>query len=429
VKKPLSDFYNLLRVLTYLQVISGLPLSSAITKIYHNLSKKTDRCLVKKVPRREFCGIEVTPFKYGAAGAFCVSIDLELSWGKRFTKGSCFAPVFSSISRRNFQYVLAALEKYSIPATWAIVGHLFLVNCEKDPVTKFAHPEMPRPSFHKNRHWEYTKGDWYQHDPCNSLHNAPEWYAADLVSKILCSSIRHEVGTHSFSHIDFSNCDKDLAYAELLKCKEIMRSYNLTPRSLVFPGNLEGQFEVLPKVGIIAFRGPNQDSKLQYPDRLENGLWAIPGSMQLTGRGIEKKLVSKAIRLIDSAIENNAVFHLWFHVHEVDKRMVEKALLPIFDYAKRARNRGVLWIATMEEIANYCEAAANVTGNVVIYDNELRIELKSIEHINRSRFTNPEVSLKVGKRFLKVMINGKPIEAFELHSKDDSFVVTLPLKD
>ena len=34
-------------------------------------------------------------------------------------------------------------------------------------------------------HWNFTKGDWYDYDPYSDFKNSPEWYAPDLIEKIL----------------------------------------------------------------------------------------------------------------------------------------------------------------------------------------------------------------------------------------------------
>src|SRR5258706_4985083 len=146
------------------------------------------------------------------------------------------------------------LDRYSIPITWATVGHLFLESCKRSG-SGLAHAEMPRPKV--NDRWN---GDWYMHDPCSDVRQDPLWYAPDLVQQIVDAKTRHEIGTHTFSHINFSTrCStSDLVHEEIHACAEAMRPFGGTPRSLVFPHNIMGYpyLPLLPADGIVAVRHP-----------------------------------------------------------------------------------------------------------------------------------------------------------------------------
>src|SRR2546426_1072920 len=87
----------------------------------------------------------------------------------------------------------------------------------------------PRPP--RNTSWA---GDWYMHDPCTNYHEDPLWYAPDLIAQILESRVPHEIGTHSFSHIDFSPAcsNATLVRRELEESAIAMRRFGVTPRSL-----------------------------------------------------------------------------------------------------------------------------------------------------------------------------------------------------
>ena len=82
-------------------------------------------------------------------GVLILSIDLELAWGFNYEllKNSAVADKYlnriSRESRRNVEKLLELSEKYQVPYTWGIVGHLFLSSCEcKDGLP---HLDMPRP--------------------------------------------------------------------------------------------------------------------------------------------------------------------------------------------------------------------------------------------------------------------------------------------
>ena len=84
-----------------------------------------------------------------------------------------------------------------------------------------AHPGMLRPPYFENEFWRYRSGDWYEHDPCSSVEQAPEWYAPDLIRDILSAKVKHEIACHTFSHIDCSDkhCPPELMEAELAECQ------------------------------------------------------------------------------------------------------------------------------------------------------------------------------------------------------------------
>ena len=64
-------------------------------------------------------------------GVFTLSLDFELIWGTQdlfgpepFRRASIFE------RRRIIDDLLAMLDEFEIPATWCIVGHLFLNTCD-----------------------------------------------------------------------------------------------------------------------------------------------------------------------------------------------------------------------------------------------------------------------------------------------------------
>ena len=56
-------------------------------------------------------------------GTFCISIDTELLWGRKDLNYKHFIPKIKK-ERKIIKRLLALLNKYQIPATWAIVGRL-----------------------------------------------------------------------------------------------------------------------------------------------------------------------------------------------------------------------------------------------------------------------------------------------------------------
>ena len=127
---------------------------------------------------------------------FIISLDTELLWGYIAYPSS---EVVNLLKRDNkngrgcIDLLLNLFEKHNIPATWAVVRHLFLDHCECED--GIPHKDMPR-----------FKEDWYSSDPYTDIQKDPLYYGKDIVEKILSSPVRHEIGYHSFSHVRFSEC-------------------------------------------------------------------------------------------------------------------------------------------------------------------------------------------------------------------------------
>jgi hypothetical protein len=151
------------------------------------------------------------------SGTIVFSVDFEMAWAFRYSRElSATAIEVGLKERENVPLLLNLLDDFTIPATWATVGHLFLDCCS--PLAQGPkHPEMLRPEYFDNRNWIYNSGDWYDHDPATNELKDPAWYASTLVEKIISAKTKHEIGCHTFSHLDFTykNCPKNIADNEL----------------------------------------------------------------------------------------------------------------------------------------------------------------------------------------------------------------------
>jgi peptidoglycan/xylan/chitin deacetylase (PgdA/CDA1 family) len=333
------------------------------------------------------------PYLFDASAALVISADFELSWAWMYA--SAEERTLGLQDRINFNDILQILEKFNVPITWATVGHLFLDSCSRDLKAGLPHSELSRPKKHyKNAYWEWNEEDWYQHDPCSDLKSHPDWYAPDLILKILHSKVKHEIGTHTFSHIDFSdtNCDTILADSEISECINVMKFFNLVPRSIVFPGNFAGNFKILREKGIISYRGVGR-IELSYPSKM-NGLWNIRQSIFLFSRDYINYL-KKMKRYTEIAIKYNMVVHMGFHPADLDKKRVNNILIPFFKYVSNKRENGDIWIATMYDIAKYCEAIEKTTITVKSENNKNELHVNLRTTIDFQKYEKPHLTLKI----------------------------------
>jgi len=287
-------------------------------------------------------------------GIVVFSADFEMAWAFRFSKTRRLEAVKKGLEEReNIPVLLDLFQKYRIPVTWATVGHLFLSDCSKGG-DGFAHPKMPRPGYFENRNWDFSSGDWYEDDPCSNVVNDPAWYASDLIEKIINADVNHEIACHTFSHIDFTykNCPKSLADSELDECIKHAENFNISLRSMVFPGGTSGNYESLVERGFICYRKPMKNH-IDLPAIDKYGLVAIPSSIGLDRDryGWTREFHLKMIRsYLEKATKRKQVCHFWFHP-SMDlwylENVMPEVLKMVADYAGSSK----IEVKTMRQLA------------------------------------------------------------------------------
>lgn len=340
--------------------------------------------------KKLFDGIEVTPFKNGCRAAASISADFELNWAFR-----CMPPAnrdkLGTAERQNVPYILALLDQFNIPITWATVGHLFLQSCKCDG--KFPHNDMPRPP--ANPRWQ---GDWYKHDPCSDVFRDPLWYAPDLVQQVINAKVAHEVGSHTFSHIDFSpqTSDRELVEREMQESLKAVEGYGLKLKALVYPYNHMGHsyHELLHQFGIIAVRHRDDKVRLSYPERSPAGVYKIYESMNLRSTSFYDYR-DKAEIFIENAVESGTAYHLWFHPSD-DRGTFEKEFREILEVIQQHREAGHMWVATMGDLAAYCEARNSLSLQMKADGDRKTLNIRS--SLDTKRYGTPEVTLRIPAR-------------------------------
>jgi len=371
---------------------------SSILRLKHNYSEGVKPAI------RAFDGVEITPFFEDRQAAATISADFEIAWAfrgrseeERLTRGiRC---------RRNVPMILRMLKETGVPITWATVGHLFLESCERGSAG-CPHPEMPRPP--KNLRWE---GDWYRHDPCSDWKTQPHWYAPDLISQILSSDVPHEIGSHSFSHIDFSESTstRELVEQELKACIRVMSRHNLRLRSLVYPFNNMGHhyLDLIGGLGLTAVRHRDSRVRLCYPVGTPSGVYQLYESMNLR-RAKYYEYIEKAGLLLNEAIRRQAAYHIWFHPSDPTE-IFETEFYDIIRLMAELRTQGKLWVVTMGDLAAYCEARERTRLEVQRGATDVLVRFRS--EYDASRYGPTSLTLKIESGFtpkqVHVRVNGK----------------------
>jgi predicted deacetylase len=294
-------------------------------------------------------------------GAVTISLDFEMAWGWQYTKNIEVDPVAKGLQEREqVPLILSKLEVLNFPATWATVGHLFLDRCSRG-AGGLAHYDIPRVRPFENMNWKFASGDWYQFDPCSSVEHAPAWYAPDLIEEILSSPSGQEIACHGFSHLGFGRyCPKNVAMAELDACISAMARFGIKPKTFVFPGNEEGNFEALAEKGFLYFRSnPKWYAKINLPvRRKDDGLWRVHVSSAISrgSRWTRGERLARLKLFVDIAEKTRLAAHFWLHP-SMSMSEIEEILFPFLLYCANKRDRGVLDIFTLEKMVQASETA------------------------------------------------------------------------
>jgi len=328
----------------YKSVHKKLPLS-----LKNELTKLVYLFNIKPVVRRENLDIKEKFPGNIFKGGMIISADFELGWAWRYSKTRPFPEKMANVARENFPEIISMLDEHNVPITFATVGHLFLNSCKKG-----GHDWMQKIP-HFDDHWRFTEGDWFDCDPYSNWEDAKHWYAPDLIKMIQNAKVNHEISTHTFSHIDFSdkNCPPQVAEDEIRASIEAMKPFNVRPESIVFPGGTYGNTDVLKKMGISIYR-KNTDADLAYPYFDEKGLLVSPTSMSFgkDHNWTSKYYIKLYKKYIDKAIKSGTVAHLWFHP-SLDNWTIKNVMPEVLKYASIKRDEGLLWIGTMKEISDH----------------------------------------------------------------------------
>jgi len=294
------------------------------------------------------------------------SLDAELAWG--FHDADRLPRDRIDAGRDAWQWLLDRFEAYSVPCTWAVVGHLFLDACDG---THADHPAVD---------------GWFDRDPGADERTAPTWYAPSLVSAVLDSDVDHEIASHSFSHVEFDapGTDRRIARAELERSLAVAGERGIELDSLVFPRNRVGHRDVVADAGFTTYRGVGPDrwyhgtpvrpvgKGLSYavgrspppvvtPTVDEQGLVDVPASLNLFAfQGPARRFVSAVtgdpvvrkvrLGLRELAGRERGVLHLWLHPNSLTTGQDFERMERVLELVDRYREEQGLRVETMRSV-------------------------------------------------------------------------------
>jgi peptidoglycan/xylan/chitin deacetylase (PgdA/CDA1 family) len=317
-------------------------------------------------------------------GAFVVSLDFELHWGVRDHEPP-HGPYRQNLlgARKAIPRLLELFERYGIASTWAIVGFLFASSPEE---RRRFEPAL-RPCYYDKSLDPYVEplGKGEADDP---LHFAPS-----LIEQIRRSP-NQEIGTHTFSHHYCREPGQTLESfkADLNSAISIAADRGIRLRSIVFPRNQVNPdyTQAVLDAGIICYRGSEHGwmhrgitrqertlglrvariadtyidisgKRIVHWDKIldPSGLCNIRASRFLWPyrpglKGLEEKRLKRMIDQVKFAALEDAIFHLWFHPHNLGIYLEEnlKALEAILQAFAFARERYGMRSLSMSAVAD-----------------------------------------------------------------------------
>jgi peptidoglycan/xylan/chitin deacetylase (PgdA/CDA1 family) len=236
-------------------------------------------------------------YEKAARAAACISVDFDVT-----------RPGREVPNKLGTKALLGLSEKYEIPLTWAICGKT---------------AEADRESY----------------------------------ESILESTVKQEIGIHTYSHIYADEVSEDVYRDDINKCLAVL-GLSSAPDTFVFPKNREGYFALLKRMGFRCYRG--QLRVIGKPTG-ENGLWNIRPVYYFDQKSLGAQSVIE--RFIDVCIARRAVFHLWTHPWSISiegkpDEMVKTTLEPVFSYLREKKQSGLLSPTTMGRLSSFLSLGA-----------------------------------------------------------------------
>jgi peptidoglycan/xylan/chitin deacetylase (PgdA/CDA1 family) len=285
-------------------------------------------------------------------GTFIISLDFELYWGVRDTRGlESYSNSILGV-REAIPAMLDLFDKYDIKATFATVGFLFC--SEKEELVKSIPAEIPQysnPILSPYGNYLNKVGKDESEDPFH--------FGASLI-KMIMDRNKHEIATHTFSHyycLEEGQTTKQFR-EDIIAAGKVARLLGINNKSIVFPRNQynDEYLKVCLGEGLIVFRGNEQswiyeprnrksESQLRRIFRLldsyvnisglhihtpesVNGLCNIPSSRFLRPynpkfRKLDVLKLNRIKKQMSAAAKQKKIFHLWWHPHNFGSHLNE----------------------------------------------------------------------------------------------------------
>lgn len=277
-----------------------------------------------------------------------ISLDFELGWGvieSNLWKERERRGVYKYL-REDMKCILERADHLHIPMVFAPVGAMI----QTESQYQFSHlPPIYRESVEKF----VGKAD------------VATVSGIDLMKMILASRVRHEIGTHTYSHLHalHREASDEILRSDLLLSIHAISEWCSAPTSLIFPRDQVFSDAVLVDSGIEIVRRPEKISKgwlaRQFKMTESSNEFASWGGAEQTGSlflnwstgGFSRaKEILVKLKAKRTMIDRNCYFHLWLHPFNWSETPRLKGwFLDYLDELATARDLGLIEIITMKK--------------------------------------------------------------------------------
>jgi len=311
-------------------------------------------------------------------GTVVISFHPPLCWGFPHSPATHRPPELLPPPRSAWERLAATLCDFELPATWAVVGHLFERECTG------AHVGHPSPS------------GWFAHERGDDPMPEQYRFAPELIADLAESDLDHDIGTHTYSHVvfDADYASDSLARSECDRAIEAAEAAGVAMDSVVFPRNRVGHREVLAEAGFRCYRGPEPETSaagsysapfrklaratvvrdpppIVEPSVDEYGLVNIPPSLhlfdfdgpvrRLLAATVGDPVVRQARLGVDAAAAGDGVCHLWLRPNDLTTEADVARFRAVCGHIDSVRAGTDLTVETMRSVADRV-AAGDVTA-------------------------------------------------------------------
>ncbi len=299
---------------------------------------------------------------------FLISFDCEGKWGIADHVTTQDNKVFLNVRLNNaYQQLVDLLARYEMKATFAFVGALTMSeDAYRANDADFTH------------HPDAQASAWLQPFLEDIRHRRVEgWLNPELLS-IVASHPEHEIGAHGFAHQALGNAlISREGFTHEMECLKKLPVFQRDDLTMIYPRHVVGYTDLLLQYGFIGYREALHGDATLPGVRVLNiidelnifqpaqkhaepaEIVRIPSGFLLNWRaGIRKNIPFRVTQtrwknLIQRAIRNNQVVHVWSHPHNFinGERMFE-SLEYILQQIAVAREQGRIHNLTQREYAS-----------------------------------------------------------------------------
>jgi len=301
-------------------------------------------------------------------GTFTISLDCEGRWGTADYDTAFEAMITDDALRKIYDRLFACLERSGVQATFAVVGAFSL---SVDALRE--HPLLTNPPSAQHEEWTARARQQVLQSGETS-----GWTLPGIRQQIIDGG--HELATHGFSHLPFSDrwMNHEAAEAEVSHLREWISSSTAPVTSIVFPRNQVHKLPQLHGLGIRTYRrriDRDYGAGVTPREILEEvNPWGRPESIDEAivdddmvglppGRFFNRRAGARAlvpplltarswITTVERAADQpDGAAHLWLHPHNLLESETQFGLLErVISHAGALVSDGRLSCATMAEL-------------------------------------------------------------------------------